>query len=155
MVSGCCCQRHITPTTINNTTNEVTNKTSNHIEKEEIRDSIVYIYVEKERDRNITRDTTSFLETKYAKSQASVSNGILNHSIENKEDSIPVRIIWKEKKVRDTVYVEVFRDKEVEVPVEIIIEKPIRDKAFWISIICNIIVVLLIMFKLYSKLKKL
>lgn len=155
MVSGCCCQRHITPTTINNTTNEVTNKTSNHIEKEEIRDSIVYVYVEKERDRNITRDTTSILETKYAKSQASVSNGILNHSIENKNDSIPVRIMWKEKEVRDTVYVEVFKDKEVEVPVEIIVEKPIRDKAFWISIICNIIVVLLVMFKLYSKLKKL
>lgn len=155
MVSGCCCQRHITPTTINNTTNEVTNKTSNHIEKEEIRDSIVYVYVEKERDRNITRDTTSVLETKYAKSQASVSNGILNHSIENKNDSIPVRIMWKEKEVRDTVYVEVFRDKEVEVPVEIIVEKPIRDKAFWISIIGNIIVVMLVMFKLYFKLKKL
>lgn len=155
MVSGCCCQRHITPTTINNTTNEVTNKTSNHIEKEELRDSIVYVYVEKERDRNTTRDTTSMLETRYARSEASVSDGVLSHTLENKNDSIAVRIIWKEKEVRDTVYVEVLKDKEVEVPVEIIVEKPIRDKVFWISIICNIIVVMLVMFYFYSKLKKL
>lgn len=155
LVSGCCCQRHITPTTINNTTNEVKNTTSNHTEKEELRDSIVYVYVEKERERNTTRDTTSMLETRYARSEASVSDGVLSHTLENKNDSIPVRIMWKDKLVRDTVYVEVFRDKEVEVPVEIIVEKPIRDKAFWISIIGNIIVVMLVMFKLYFKLKKL
>ena len=154
MVSGCCCQRHITPTTINNTTNEVKNTTSNHTEKEELRDSIVYVYVERERERNTTRDTTSMLETKNARSEASVSDGVLSHTLENKNDSIPIRIMWKEKEVRDTVYVEVFRDKEVEVPVEIIVEKPIRDNIFWWSIIGNVIVILLVMFKIVWKFKK-
>ncbi len=154
MVSGCCCQRHITPTTINNTTNEVKNTTSNHTEKEELRDSIVYVYVEKERERNTTRDTTSMLETRYARSNASVSDGVLSHTLENKNDSIPVRIMWKDKLVRDTVYVEVFRDKEIEIPVEIIVEKPIRDNIFWWSIIGNVIVILLVMFKIVWKFKK-
>ena len=35
-----------------------------------------------------TKDTTSTVETSLAKSTATVSNGTLHHSIENKKDSI-------------------------------------------------------------------
>lgn len=54
-----------------------------------------------------TLDTTSVLENKYAKSAASVSDGVLAHSLETKPVSVPVRV---EKQIvyRDSL---VYRDR--------------------------------------------
>ena len=66
-----------------------------------------------------TLDTASVLENKYAKSAASVSGGVLAHSLETKPVSVPVRI---EKQIvyRDSL---VYRDRVQTVTKEV--EKPL------------------------------
>ena len=62
-----------------------------------------------------TLDTTSVLENKYAKSAASVSGGVLNHSLETKPVREPVAV---EKQIvyRDST---VYRDRVQTVTVEV------------------------------------
>ena len=69
-----------------------------------------------------TLDTASMLENKYAKSAASVSGGVLAHSLETKPVSVPIRV---EKQIvyRDSL---VYRDRVVKE--DIYIEK---DFTFW------------------------
>lgn len=71
-----------------------------------------------------TLDTTSVLENKYAKSAASVSGGVLTHSLETKPVREPVTV---EKQIvyRDSL---VYRDRIVKE--DIYIEKPLT---FWQS----------------------
>lgn len=107
-----------------------------------LKDSLIYIKVPDESVKTQTVDTTSFLETSVAKSNASIRNGRLNHTLENKKDSIRTRIEWKERIVVDSVMI------NKEIPVEVIIEKPIRDNIFWYSIIFNVIFVMLILWRL-------
>ncbi len=66
-----------------------------------------------------TLDTASVLENKYAKSAASVSSGVLTHSLETKPVSVPVRV---EKQIvyRDSL---VYRDRVHTVTQEV--EKPL------------------------------
>lgn len=66
-------------------------------------------------ERVATLDTASVLENKYAKSAASVSGGVLTHSLETKPAREPVAI---EKQIvyRDSL---VFRDKVQTVTVEV------------------------------------
>ena len=66
-------------------------------------------------ERVATLDTSSVLENKYAKSAASVSGGILTHSLETKPVREPVRV---EKQIvyRDSL---VFRDKVQTVTIEV------------------------------------
>lgn len=66
-------------------------------------------------ERVATLDTVSVLENKYAKSAASVSGGVLTHSLETKPVREPVAI---EKQIvyRDSL---VFRDKVQTVTVEV------------------------------------
>ena len=66
-------------------------------------------------ERVATLDTSSVLENKYAKSAASVSGGILTHSLETKPVREPVAV---EKQIvyRDSL---VFRDKVQTVTVEV------------------------------------
>ena len=64
-----------------------------------------------------TKDTTSTVETSLAKSTATVSNGTLHHTIENKKDSIKTKIVYKDKIIKQTEY--------KEVPVEVEVEKKV------------------------------
>lgn len=112
------------------------------------KDSLIYIKVPDESVKNRTTDTTSFLETCVAKSNASIRNGRLNHTLENKKDSLRTRIEWKEKIVVDSVMI------NQEIPVEVIIEKPIRDNIFWYSIIGNVVFIALLGFKFARIIKK-
>ena len=66
-----------------------------------------------------TLDTASILENKYAKSAASVSGGVLAHSLETKPVNVPVRV---EKQIvyRDSL---VYRDRVQTVTKEV--EKPL------------------------------
>jgi len=116
---------------------------------EVLKDSIVYVVVEKEKIVNVAPpDTTSFLQTKYANSQAKLENGRLKHTLENRKDSIPVKIIYKDIIKVDSVFV------KKEIPVEVKVEVPIRDNLFWISIIINIIFIGISVFKIVLKFKR-
>ena len=66
-------------------------------------------------EKVVTLDTASVLENKYAKSAASVSGGVLTHSLETKPVREPVKV---EKQIvyRDSL---VFRDKVRTVTVEV------------------------------------
>lgn len=116
---------------------------------EVLKDSIVYVEVEKEKIVNVMpADTTSTLQTKYAKSEAKLENGKLKHSLENRRDSIPVKVVYKDVIKIDSVFV------KKEIPVEVRVEVPIRDNLFWISIIINIIFVGISVFKIVLKFKR-
>lgn len=82
---------------------------------ETIRDTIVQVQIEKEYVKNITPDTTSMIETKYARSVATYhgESGFLEHEIENKQDIIPIEVVYKEKEVT----------KEVPAPYPVEVEK--------------------------------
>ena len=87
---------------------------------ETVRDTVVQVQIEKEYVKNITPDTTSTVETKYARSTATYhgQSGLLEHDIENKQDSIPVKVVYKDREVIKEIPapypVEV--EKKVEVP---------------------------------------
>jgi hypothetical protein len=66
-------------------------------------------------ERNVTRDTTSTLENPYAKSEASITDGLLSHSLQTKPTRQPVKI-EKEIVYRDSI---VFRDHTETVTVEV------------------------------------
>ena len=66
-------------------------------------------------ERVATLDTASVLENKYAKSAASVSGGVLTHSLETKPVREPV-VVEKQIVYRDSL---VFRDKVQTVTVEV------------------------------------
>lgn len=70
-------------------------------------------------ERNVTRDTTSTLENPYAKSEASITDGLLSHSLQTKPTKHPVQI-EKEIVYRDSL---IYRDRiitnTVEVPAEL------------------------------------
>ena len=92
---------------------------------------------------NETKDTTSTVETSLAKSTATVSNGTLHHSIENKKDSIKTKIVYKDKIVTKTEY--------KEVPVEIKIEKKVVPKWCWWLLGINILVIIGFAIRLYFR----
>lgn len=87
---------------------------------ETVRDTVVQVNIKKEYVKKITPDTTSIVETKYARSTATYHGelGLLEHDIENKLDSIPIKIMYKNreviKKIPTPYSVEV--EKKVEVP---------------------------------------
>ena len=92
----------------------------------------------------IPQDTLSEISTSYAVSTAGITNNQLHHTIKNKEN-IPIKIEYKDKEIIKTEY------KEVEVPVEVIVEKKYIPNWCWWSLIVNVIMVLLTGFKIYMK----
>lgn len=96
---------------------------------ETVRDTIVQVQVETETVTQVVRDTTSTVETRYARSTATWHDGTLEHMIENKTDSIPVnvRYIDREKIV----------EKPVPYPVEkpVYIDKPVRMPLRWYEVV--------------------
>jgi hypothetical protein len=93
-------------------------------------------------EKVITLDTVSTLENTYAKSEAVVSAGILQHSLETKPVSVPVKIETKEI-MRDSI---IFRDRIQTQNIEV--EKPLnwwqqlRMKAGGLFLILTLISVL-------------
>ena len=92
---------------------------------------------------NETKDTTSTVETSLAKSTATVSNGTLHHSIENKKDSVKTKIVYKDKIVTKTEY--------KEVPVEVEVEKKVVPSWCWWLLGINILVVIGFAIRLYFR----
>ena len=90
-----------------------------------------------------TKDTTSMVETSLAKSTATVSNGTLHHSIENKKDSIKTKIVYKDKIVTKTEY--------KEVPVEVEVMKKVVPGWCWWMLGINILVIIVFAIRLYFR----
>lgn len=99
----------------------------------EYRDRVVHDTAEVEIpviiEKSVTRDTVSTLENPYARSNASVSDGFLNHSLETKPQKIrkPVEV-----HVTDTVYIEKgIVEKEVPVEKELSAGQKMKLNLFW------------------------
>ena len=92
---------------------------------------------------NETKDTTSTVETSLAKSTATVSNGTLHHSIENKKDSVKTKIVYKDKIVTKTEY--------KEIPVEVEVEKKVVPSWCWWLLGINILVIIGFAIRLYFR----
>ena len=92
---------------------------------------------------NETKDTTSTVETSLAKSTATVSNGTLHHSIENKKDSIKTKIVYKDKIITKTEY--------KEVPVEVEVVKKVVPCWCWWLLGINILVIIGFAIRLYFR----
>ena len=90
-----------------------------------------------------TKDTTSTVETSLAKSTATVSNGTLHHTIENKKDSIKTKIIYKDKIITKTEY--------KEVPVEVEVEKKVVPCWCWWLLGINILATIVFAIRLYFR----
>lgn len=94
----------------------------------EVHDTAV-VEIPKIIEKNVTRDTASHLENTYARSDASVRDGFLWHSLESKPQIIKVPVTVH---VTDTLY------KEAQIEEKIVeVEKPLswwqrfRIGAFW------------------------
>lgn len=125
------------------------------VEKVVYKDSTIYlrdtVFVEvpKEIVRVIVpEDTVSVLRTTVALSEAKIDNGMLHHRLEQ-NGAIPVQI--------DTVMTVRYVDRYIEKPIieEVIVTKKEKyiPSIFWWSLICNIIVILYLVFRLYIKMK--
>ena len=90
-----------------------------------------------------TKDTTSTVETSLAKSTATVSNGTLHHTIENKKDSIKTKIVYKDKIVERIEYKEVTVEVEVE-------KKVVPGWCQWLLVI-NILAIIVFAIRLYFR----
>ena len=90
-----------------------------------------------------TKDTTSTVETSLAKSTATVSNGTLHHTIENKKDSIKTKIVYKDKIIKQTEY--------KEVPVEVEVVKKVVPGWVYYSLGLNILILSFFLGRLYFR----
>ena len=125
----------------------------NDVTKIEYRDTTIFIKdtitveIPKEVIKEVVpQDTVSILRTSVATSEAKVEKGMLTHTLEQK-GKIATTI--------DTFFVTTIKEVEkmVEVPIEVEVIKYKRDTIFWFSIILNVMVILLICFRLYLKFK--
>ena len=106
--SSCGAARHVSPTVTDSTRVEV------HTVTETVHDT-AYIELPVIVERIITRDTTSTLENDYARSEASVENGFLHHSLETKPVKHPVQIETKIVYRDSLIYRDRIETKTVEV----------------------------------------
>lgn len=121
---SCCPCRHLATAKADSTRVEVRERIV------KVRDTVV-VELPAERVEVITPDTTSTVQTSLATSTATVSGGVLTHSIENKQTTIrkptEVRV-----EVRDSI---IYRDKRtteiVEVERELTWWQRFRLDAFW------------------------
>ena len=96
-----------------------------------------------EKEDKETKDTTSTVETSLAKSIATVSNGTLHHTIENKKDSIKTKIVYKDKIIKQTEY--------KEVPVEVEVVKKVVPSWCWWLLGINILAIIVFTIRLYFR----
>ena len=129
----------------------------------EIRTETVYVpdtvYIELPRivEKVQTLDTVSVIDTKYAVSEAQVSNGVLAHSLEVKPVREPA-IVQKQIVYKDSIIVkEVDIDHYIEVPAKLTLWQSFKIKlgGYAFALIITLIVCAAIYFVSHSKLFKL
>ena len=116
--------------------------------KEVLRDTTIYVEIEKEVVREVIKqpqDTISKLSTKYATSTAQLNNGVLTHTLLNKQTEIPTKIVYKDIVHTDSVYV--YKEK----PVDVIVEKPYIPKFMWYVTIYAALISGIIIMKIRNK----
>ena len=99
-------------------------------------------------ERVATLDTASVLENNYAKSEASVSGGVLHHSLQTKSVREPVTVETKEI-VRDSI---VYRDRVRTVTKEV--EKPLtgwQQAKLRVGGFCFFLVILIFLYIIVTK----
>lgn len=85
----------------------------------------------------LPKDTLSEINTSFAVSTAGIRDNKLHHRISNKSN-IPIKVEYKDRIVTKTEY------KEVEVPIEVVIEKKyIPNWCIW-SLVANIFIILIV-----------
>ena len=91
-----------------------------------VRDTVLFLVPAESTERE-ARDTASHLETSYAESEASYSDGVLTHSLRNKPQQVPVPVVIT---VHDTTIVQgSTRTEVVTVPGELT-----KAQARWIRL---------------------
>lgn len=85
-----------------------------------VRDTAIAVPVDPERAQSTTRDTCSHLETSLAVSDASVSGGVLHHTLEQLGE-VPARIR----------YIETLRVDSVPVPYPVYVDRPVPQPVPW------------------------
>lgn len=119
-----------------------------YIEKEVLKDTIVYVEIPKEIIINRVKDTTSQLENKYSESTAYVdSNGFLNHSLKTKDQNIPFKLIYKDRYITKTDSVVVIKPIKGDQ-----ITKEVVPKWSWYLLGITVLVVGYFISRLFSKL---
>jgi hypothetical protein len=118
---------------------------------------LVELHIPDIRETRSVRDTTSTLENDYAESTATVSGGVLTHSLNTKPHTESVEVNVPHERTDSTIYIyqDVVKIKEVEKPLSWWQETQIR--AFWamLFIICIIIIWKLLRSKISAFLKSL
>ena len=123
------------------------------VEKVVVKDSTIYINdtvtieVPKEVVKEVVpQDTVSILSTKLATSEAKIYNGSLYHKLTQK-GTLKAQI--------DTVVTVQYVDRYInkEIPIEVVVEKKVVPTWSWISLIINIVILLIIAFRIYLKFK--
>lgn len=118
------------------------------VEKEVLKDTTIYVPFEKVIQKNVTLDTLSILDTKLAHSEALISEGVLTHTLEQKEAQIPVKVVYKDKikTITDSV--------RIEVPVkgDTIIKEAVPKWA-WYLLTLSVISVIYAGIRIYLKIK--
>lgn len=107
---------------------QVEQRDSVHVEYRErlVRDTVLF-QVPAESTEREARDTSSHLETSYAESDASYSDGVLTHTLRNKPQQVPVPVVVT---VHDTTIVQgSTRTEVVTVPGELT-----KAQARWIRL---------------------
>lgn len=126
------------------------------VEKVVVKDSIVYrdsiVYIPQERIVEIVPQLDTLfmdIETASSKAYLDTTNMLLRGELKSKKkEMVKYQTIIEYRDRVDTVYI-----KEPQ-PYEVEVIKYKRDTIFWISIILNIVVLLVIAFKIYLKIKK-
>ena len=98
-----------------------------------------------------TFDTTSTLENTYAKSQATVTAGILHHSLETKSAIVPVKVETKIVYRDSLVYRDRLRTKTVEVEKRLNWWQSLKMKAGGIFLLLTLIGIIYILITLFVK----
>ena len=143
LVSGCCALRQIAPSVTDSTRVEVRTKTKF------IHDT-AWVELPAIVERIATPDTTSTLENTYAKSEATVTAGILRHSLETKPAKVPVEVKTQIVYRDSLVYKDRIETKTVEVERQLSWWQQIKMRlgvAFLISLALALIILFLHFYK--------
>lgn len=149
-----CCHKRIQPTVVNTITKDSVYYNVIH------KDTTVYHHISADTLKathnvnldipRLPKDTISILSNNYSTSiveltRKSRNEFLLNHFLFQKklDIGIPVKFVYLDK------YVTKYEYKEV--PVDVIVEKPIRDKLFWFSIIINVVFIMMILMKIKKR----
>lgn len=112
-----------------------------------LHDTIVEMQLPDESVSAMTKDTVSHVETTYAESDAVISQGVLHHTISNKDVPVKARIVYKDRVVTE------YRTREVPVPVEV--PKPYTPKWVWWTLGWAVLCTVAIGLNIYLKCGKL